>query len=401
MSGYDPADRTDYLRLILFLCGGFGIALQFGRVPASITAMRSDLNLTLTDTGWIISTISVIAALGGLFAGMLAARFGAVNWVTMGLALCIFGCALGWKAADATGLIFGRVVEGAGFIMAATGLPPLIVRAAGPTKSSVALALWGIYLPVGMALMLAVAPLVIAQAGWRGALIANMAVLAALLIVFAIIARPCRTSGAQMQPPFVLAASLKSLQADSNVFRLAAIFLLYAAQFLAVMSFLPLTFREAGETNGDLIGYATAIIVLLNGAGNLMGARGIARGIAPRQLLCVGIVMMGVMGACALTGALPWIVRLSAAALMSFCGGLVPATLLGGVAHLAIPPSARAAAVGLLLQGAGIGQLAGPPMFAAVASHYGWTAAAGVALGLSGVALAVALSLRGALRPQR
>lgn len=394
MSASEPAGRTDYLRLVLFLCCGFGIALQFGRVPASLAAIRGELDLTLTATGWIVSTISVIAALGGLLAGMLAARFGAVNWVASGLVLCILGCGLGWLAPDVPGLISGRVVEGAGFIMAATGLPPLIVRAAGPARASVALALWGIYLPVGMALMLAVAPLVIAQAGWRGALVANMIVLAALLTAFVIAAHRYRAPGAQRSAPLPLAAGLAFLKADPDAFRLAGIFLLYAAQFLAVMSFLPLTFRAAGAAGTDLIGHATALIVLLNGVGNLLGARGLAHGIAPQRLLCLGLVMMGVMGAAALTDALPWTVRLMAAGLMSFCSGLVPATLLGGVAHLAIPPAARAAAVGLLLQGAGIGQLVGPPMFAAVASHHGWTAAAGLALGLSGLALALALSRR-------
>lgn len=397
MSASDTAGRTDILRLAFLLCCGFGIALQFGRVPASLPAMRTDLDLTLTQSGWIVSTVSVVAAFGGLFAGILAARLGAVTWVALGLALSILGGGLGWMAADASGLIVARVVEGAGFIMAATGLPPLVVRAAGQARAPVALALWGIYLPVGMALMLAVAPLVIAHAGWRGAIIANMAALTALLAGFIVLARPYRAAATPMQAPPPMSTSLAALRADPNVFRLAAIFTLYAAQFLAVMAFLPLVLREAV---GGFAGYATALVVLLNGAGNLIGALGLARGVTSFRLLATGLVMMGLMGALALTGSFPWGVRLAAAAAMSFCGGLVPATLLGGVGHLAMQPSARPAAVGLLLQGAGVGQLAGPPLIAAVVTHYGWNATAGFALGLSALGLVVALGLSGPLGRQ-
>jgi len=389
------AHRTDVFRVAVFLCCGFGIALQFGRVPASLAEMRGDLGLSLTDAGWIVSTISVIAAIGGLFSGMLAARFGPVNWVLLGLVLSIAGCGAGLVAAGARDLVLGRVVEGAGFIMAATGLPPLIVRAAGPANASAALAIWGVYLPVGMALMLAATPLMLAWAGWRGAVSGNLAMLGLLLGAFVAATRAWRPAG-QQASPLSLEENVRGLMADPAALRLAAIFLLYAAQFLAIMSFLPLALREAGGVSPGLVGYAVAAIVLLNGVGNLVGARRIAQGVTPARLLIAGIVMMGGMGALALADVLAWPMRLLAAAVMALCGGLIPATLLGCVARLAVPPPAHSAAVGMLLQGAGIGQLAGPPLFAATASHFGWNGAGGLALALSAAALAIVHSLPGA-----
>ena len=68
-------------------------------------------------------------------------------------------------------------------------------------------------------------------------------------------------------------------------------------------------------------------------------------------------------------------------------GGVIPGTLFGAVPHIARTPAAAAGIVGLLIQGAGIGQLLGPPLFAwAVAGSGSWrgawlfTAAAMVAL---------------------
>jgi hypothetical protein len=60
---------------------------------------------------------------------------------------------------------------------------------------------------------------------------------------------------------------------------------------------------------------------------------------------------------------------------MIFCGvgGLIPGTLLGSAPRAARTPAAAAGVVGLMVQGAAVGQLLGPPIFARIVK---WSGAA-------------------------
>lgn len=364
------------LRVALLLCCGFCVALQFGRTPASLPLLREQFGFGLAVAGWLVSSVSLLAAFTGLSAGILAARIGAQRAVMIGLGLAASGCLVGLMAQSPAGLIAARVIEGAGFIITVTAVPPLLMRIAAPATAPGVMAIWGTYLPAGMALMLAISPALLGLGGWRLPLGVNLGLLLVMLAAFVAVFGGDDGTTAQSSAPAV--AIIRALVGHRTPLLLGLVFLLYAAQFLSIMAFLPLIFSEGGWS-ASLAMMVTAGIVALNAAGNVLGGLLVRRGIDRVAILVGATIAMGIAGATALLPDLPTPARVVAAAIMSFCGGPVPATLLATVPQLDLTPAGRATCVGLLLQCAGIGQLLGPPLFGAVASAAGWGGAAAVA----------------------
>lgn len=392
-----PHAASPLWRLSLLICCGVAVALQFGRMPASLPLLKEQFGFNLAVAGWLVSSVALLSAFTGLSAGIFAARIGPQRAVMLGLCLAALGCTLGMFAQGPAGLIAGRVVEGAGFIVTVTAVPPLLMRTAGPEKAAGVMAIWGTYLPAGMALMLFVSPMLLGAGGWRLPLGVNLAMLLGMLGAFVIVFGRDGTAAAASTTP--AGEIVRALIRQRTPLVLGVVFIIYAAQFLAIMAFLPLIFNESGWTT-LLALMVTAGLVALNAAGNVLGGILVRRGVSRVAILVVSVIAMGVFGAAALMPGMPALVRVLAAAAMSFCGGPIPATLLGSVPQLDLTPAERAASVGLLLQCAGIGQLLGPPVYGAVASAAGWGGAATLTLVLAACA-ALAATRTGSAGPNR
>jgi len=126
-------------------------------------------------------------------------------------------------------------------------------------------------------------------------------------------------------------------------------------------------------TAAGLLGAAVAAANILgNVAAGWVGVRGWS------VMRAVGVGALG-MGLGSIPVFAPWApVWLKVMSAMLFCafGGLIPGTLLGAAPRVAHTPAAAAAVVGLMIQGAGIGQLLGPPIFARAVQWAGnWSGA--------------------------
>jgi hypothetical protein len=112
-------------------------------------------------------------------------------------------------------------------------------------------------------------------------------------------------------------------------------------------------------------------------------------------LIAIAVAVMGSLSLVIYATDLGAIAKLAAAFVYSFVGGLLPAAILGGAAVHAPSPAQIGATNGLILQLGNAGQLAAPPIFAALASAGGWHIAAWftLALGLAGAALGAAIGL--------
>jgi cyanate permease len=155
----------------------------------------------------------------------------------------------------------------------------------------------------------------------------------------------------------------------------AIAFCVYSAQWLAVIGFLPSIYRASGVTPG-LAAIATALAAAVNMVGNLASGRLLQRGVAPQRLLALGSLVMGVGGFIAFTGWLgPGIVAASAryAAVIAFSmvGGVIPGTLFSLAVRLAPGEHTVSTTVGWMQQWSALGQFAGPPLVAWVATRAG------------------------------
>ena len=188
---------THWPAVLAAALAGVAIAINVGKVPLALPLLRAELGLSLVQAGRGSSMLSTLAVLAALGFGLLAGRIGALRIVLGGLglsaaasllALAVHGVGatpgspLAGASTDAPGWGFGlliatRFFEGAGFLAVAVSGPSLISAATAASDRRFALGVWSSYMPTGAGLAMALAPLLLPLAGWRGLWAAAAAVL--------------------------------------------------------------------------------------------------------------------------------------------------------------------------------------------------------------------------------
>lgn len=384
----------------LIVAVGIASALHVGKLPPAIPVLAHELGLTLVQGGFLLSMIQLAGMSMGALFGQLADRLGPRRVMMAGLLLLAAGSTLGALAPAAQVLLWTRGIEGFGFLMAVLPAPGLLRRAVqAPALLNRALGWWGAYMPIGAATGLLLAPALHAMVGWRP----TWGVLAALaaLCAVGVHARvdPDGPSGGDGR---ALAAAWRGLRATLSApgpWLVAAAFLMYSGQWLAVVGFLPTVYTEAGWSPAR-VGWASALAAGINLTGNIAAGRLLARGVAPRTLLWIGYGAMaiGAVGTFLGGSALAY----AAVLVFSAVGGLVPGTLFTLAVRLAPGPQTVSTTVGWVQQLSSLGQFVGPPLVAWLAGRVGgwhWTWTVNVACCVVGAGLAAALQARLAHAP--
>ncbi len=228
-------------------------------------------------------------------------------------------------------------------------------------------------MPAGMASMMVITPWLIAGPGWAAAW-GLCAVLAGLTLVGVRLAiPPDAPRGPASHGAWGLArATLHS----AGPWSLAACFGLYAAQFIAVFSFLPSAYLAVG-ISASLAGSLSAFGVAVNVLGNLASGALLSRGVPRHWLIAATSLAMAAGAAAAFAEALPFGLRYAAVLLFSCVGGLIPGTLFATAPRFAPHAGAVSTTTGLMQQGSTLGQFISPPLIAAVASGPGGWSQAG------------------------
>ena len=385
------ADRSDWTRISVLVLAGIASAMQIGKVPAALSLLRADFNVGLVASAWILSMFSGLGALFGSLAGLLADRFGSRHVTVASLLVMALASAVGASAHSAALLLVSRAVEGSGFVVTVVAVPSLLFAAAVERDRRIVPSLWGTYMPVGMAVALAITPFMLSAFGWRSWWEFNAALLAGLAIAVAwtnprsypLRARPAPQSGG------ILRASLLR----PGALLLAMIFACYTFQFLSLLGFLPSILQEGG-ISPRAAGGLSALAVLANALGNLGAGWLFSRGVAARTLIGSGMIGMATAELVVFS---PWCsssIQYVAAIAFSTVAGLVPASIFTAIPNVA-PADARSTMMGIAVQASHIGQLVGPPTVAAIAAALGgWSASPLVLVPVAAVGLMAACSMR-------
>ncbi len=374
---------------------GVACALHIGKLPVAIPPLQTGLGLSLLQAGFLLSLVQLAGMALGLLVGLAADRLGPRRVMLAGLLLLALASGLGSLARDVHALLWTRALEGLGFLLAVLPAPGLLrLCVQHPPTLARALGWWGAYMPVGAALALLLGAPLIGLIGWRGlwALLAGVALGAAVLLwrVVPAAAAPTAGTGAARPGPRLM----RTLSAPGP-WLMALGFFCYSGQWLAVVGFLPTIYSQAG-VGGAALGALSALAAGINMLGNVGAGRLLARGAGPGTLLATGYVAMA-MGGLVAFGAVghPW-VQYGAVLLFSCVGGLIPGTLFGLAVVLAPDKETVSTTVGWMQQWSALGQFAGPPLVAWLATQAGgwhWT---GLFTGVSSLlGLALAWRLQG------
>jgi MFS family permease len=361
------SDSTSWTYIWLLLACGIGAAMQVGKVPPALGFLQRDLHLGLVAGAWVISMFSVVGATLGCLAGSIIDRMGPHRAATGGL----FGIAVASLAGSCAHrpwmLLVSRAVEGMAFVMVVVAVPSLLLASASTVDRRFVPALWGIYMPIGMAISLASAQPVLHAYGWRVLWQINAVVLVGLGMALLLTPTPTLVTRGRALPG--LGALIRSVWHPGPVL-LALIFASYTVQYMAVMGFLP-TILQAQGTSAQAAGLLSALAVMANAAGNLSVGALLARGAVPWRLIGAACLVMLVAAAGIYLQALPGALRYLLVVTLAAAGGLIPGSIFALVPRLAQDRQSTATTMGFVVQFSHLGQLAGPPALAAVAAVAG------------------------------
>lgn len=392
------------------IAAGVSAALHVGKLSPALPALGEALGVSLLQAGFLLSLVQLAGMTLGLLVGLSADSLGLKRSMVGGLLLLTAASLLGGWARDAESLLLLRAVEGLGFLLVSMPAPSLIRQLVPPARMSAMLGLWGAYMPLGTALALLCGPMVIALAGWEfwWWLLAGLTLLMTGGVLQRVPSDRQRKLATQLSPGAVSGwwGRLRQTLRAPGPWLVALSFAVYSGQWLAVIGFLPTIYAQAGVA-GALSAVLTALVAGVNMVGNIASGRLLGRGVRPQRLLYIGFGVMGLGTLLAffvwpLTPqgeGLPSALRFLAVLLFSMLGGMIPGTLFSLAVRLAPGEGTVSTTVGWMQQWASLGQFAGPPLVAWVASQMGgwhWTWAVTGACSLAGLWLATQLGRRSA-----
>jgi MFS family permease len=368
------------------ILAGVSAALHVAKLPPALPVLREALGVTLVQAGFLLSLVQLAGMTLGLAVGLAADGWGLRRAMVAGLLLMAAASTLGGYARDADSLLALRALEGFGVLLAITPAPSLIRLLVPPQRMNAMLGMWGAYMPFGSAMALLSGPLVIAAAGWQawwwllgGVSLAMAGWLWRAVPADVVLARARAAAAPAASAALAWPERLRQTLSAPGPWLVALTFAMYSGQWLAVVGFLPSIYAQAG-LSGAVAGALTALAAAVNMGGNIASGRLLQRGVRPQALLYTGFAAMGLgaLVAYAVVAGVeaPPVLRYLSVLLFSMVGGMIPGTLFSLAVKLAPGERTVSTTVGWMQQCSSLGQFAGPPLVAWVASAAGdwhWT----------------------------
>jgi len=356
------------------ILAGVTAAMHVGKLPTALPVLRAALGLDLLESGFLLSLVQFAGMALGLAVGLLADGFGLRRTMVSGLAILALASALGAGAHSAAVMLVLRGLEGLGLLL--TVLPaPSLIRSLVPVRQlSRSLGLWGIYMPTGTALALALGPWAVGALGWRAWWLALAALAAALAFGVWLVVPDDRRAGKAAPTISNWPQRLHQTLSNGGPWLAAGCFAVYSGQWLAVVGFLPTIYADAGIAAGRA-GLLTALVAGCNMLGNMASGQMLHRGLRAQTLMFTGFATMGVSSVLVYAGLGAWLggplAQLLCACIFSAVGGLIPGTLFAVAVRVAPSLTTVSTTVGWMQQWSSLGQLGGPPLVAWLAAQRG------------------------------
>lgn len=401
----DTPARPIQASLFLVLVG-ICAALHIWKLPPALPQLQRELGLDLVESGFLLSLVQLGGMTLGLATGLFAERIGLRRCILIGLGILALASAGGTLFHTKALILACRAIEGCGFLMVAMPVPALIKRLVPPHTISRIMGWWSCYMPIGTVIILLGGSWLLSLGSWRmlWLLLAALTLLMLCLTRRIIPADPRVAPGTGLHSAARQATAahppawsmVRTTLASRRVWLIALIFGAYAAQWIAIIGFLPTIYALAG-ISGTTAGVLTASVAGANIIGNLGAGRLLHQGASARRLLIIGFLTMMLCAFIAFGAGQSTAVQFFAILVFSIVGGLIPATLFVLAIDYAPTPQTTSATVGWMQQCSSLGQFSGPPVVAWVVNMLGgweWTWVATGAYAVLGILLALQIGAR-------
>lgn len=366
VSTHPTASPSTLPVFITFFCG-VSAAFHIWKLPPALPVLQEELGISLSLAGWLIAVFQIAGMLMGMIFGLFAVHLGLRRSMIIGsLVLGIAAC-LGALWHNVTVLLILRIIEGFGLLMVTLPAPAFVRQLSPPRLLNFFLGLWSAYIPTATVLTLVSGALMLEWLDWS--ILWYFSGLFSFVMAFLMwrhvpLDQDSTSSGPKITLLSKIAASsslIKQTITAKNPWLVALCFSMYTAQWAAIVSFLPIIYKQAGIT-GIQMGLLTAVVGGSNIIGNLSAGRLLQKNMSSTLLLNTAFITMMLSAIVAFSvNDSPWI-QFLAFTLFSAVGGLAPATLFNLAVRLAPSHQTVSTTVGLTQQWISLSQFAGPPM---------------------------------------
>ncbi|WP_330460396.1 MFS transporter [Streptomyces sp. NBC_00820] len=377
---------TNWPSLFLVYATGVTAAMGLGKFSVATDSLRHDLGIGLGALGWVISTVTAVSALLGTPLGLRLGRMSTRKVLVAGAWAVAAAAAVEALAAGFGTLLLIRVVEGVGYLMVVIACPTLVVRLCAPADTSRALALWGTFVPVGLALSTALGGVAGTAFGWRGWMLVVAAITALPALVLSVTrvgSAPAGTGAAGADGATARAAAgrlprqreraRQRLRHTGPVVLLALGFCMASLVTVAIFSLLPTYLeKELGHSASDA-GATAGLISLVSVGGGLLIGWLLHRNPDSRPVLLCSVLTVAAAWAAFRPGGAAGLF-VAGAVVISAVNGILVGMILALVPRLVDSPDELALANGIVTQGGSLGSLLGPPLYTMGVEGWDWTA---------------------------
>ncbi|SFJ50871.1 Predicted arabinose efflux permease, MFS family [Celeribacter neptunius] len=365
------------MRLTIFLLWLAGVlaAGQFAKVAVTFPLFREAYPGFGPTLGFLVSALSLMGLIFGLFSGMILSRLGFRRILLLALS---FGGALSLLQASLPGfglMLISRALEGAAHLMIVVAAPTLIGQIAPPSWRNTAMALWSTVFAVAFALF-----------SWLGLPLAQSFGLPMLMILHGLLlwimalilsrVLPIRPRTERLPPLTLREIIAKHVAAYSSpsIAAPAAGWLFYAMSFVAIVTVFPdfLPDAQRGVISGVMPLAALSVSMTLGIS--------LLRHVSPVTVLITGFVLAAVLALCLSFGESLGPARAWVAVAMLGALGLVQSGSFASIPMLNTTPEDQSLANGALAQTGNAGNLIGTPLLLWLVDRFGMTGLIGFAV---------------------
>lgn len=388
--------RSNWPAIAYGLALAFFAAYQQFKLPPALPALLERYGYDRALAGGFMSIYAVAGLCLSLLFGRLLTRRGPVQPTLVALALLLTGnvVTLAWPESGWV-VLAGRGLEGIGFSVLAIAGPLLANAHAAAGHLPLVVALTAAWIPIGQLAATAAAPVAFATLGWPGLWwLAILLTLVLMLWTWGLRRSAALESGGPAAPR--RAAGYPAGQ-RARLSLAGAVFMLWACQYFAYMTWLPQYLVEAQGLSLDqaVVGYTIPVAVLL--VSILLVGAVLRAGVPVGPLLAVGLAAQTAVwwtipqDGALLPGLVSLVVYGAGAGICPTCLFAMPSVVVGQGRQ-------AAGAFGIIMTGRNIGVLVGPVLLALAFKQLGsWDVAAPIFGSVTAAALVLGVGLAVAL----
>lgn len=249
-----------YFILALIFFTGIAAPINQFKLPPLMPQVIADMQIGLTDSGWLMSVFALAGVIFALPSGRLLNRFGPRKIGLLSIGLVLAGsimCALSYTMPS---MMAGRILEGAGTSLYSVAGPAAICLWFRPSERGIPMGIWSTWVPVGAVFMYTSAPLLNIYWDWRHIWMMASIYTAVFSILFLFFFKSPSTEPCTVNQ--TTNNNGDSTFKAKDVWLLAAIFACFNTITIAIKSYMP-AFLEAERGFSELQASGSTGIFLL------------------------------------------------------------------------------------------------------------------------------------------